>query len=69
MRTAPSEPAALAVSVNGTALPEVPLASGDSWQEVTLDVPASLVSTKMTVSITVVKSETVLYHLWSVVGR
>jgi hypothetical protein len=69
IRTAPSEPAALSVRIDGTALPDVQLESGDSWQEASLDVPAALLAKKMTVSITVVKNETVLYHLWSVVGR
>jgi hypothetical protein len=69
VRTAPSEPAVLAVRVNGTSLPDVALASGDSWQEATLDVPAALAQEKMRVSITVVKNEMVLYHLWSVAGR
>ncbi|HVW28407.1 MAG TPA: hypothetical protein VHC69_23750 [Polyangiaceae bacterium] len=63
-RTAPSQSGALAIRVEGTSLPDVPLKSGDSWYEADIDVPPGLVQGRMTITITVLENEMVLYHLW-----
>jgi hypothetical protein len=69
VRTAPSQPAELAVRIDGTELPPVPLDSGDAWYEASIDVPDRLVEKDMTVVVTILKNELVLYHLWGVERR
>lgn len=64
VRTAPSQPGELAIRVDDAPLPNVQLRSGDSWYEAGIDVPARFVRKKMTVTLTVLRNETVLYHLW-----
>jgi len=69
IRTAPSQPSELAIRVNDVELPTVPLKSGDTWYEASVDVPGRLVKEDMTVVITVLKNEMVLYHLWGIEPR
>jgi hypothetical protein len=64
VRTAPSQPGELGVRIDDTPLPNVQLRPGDSWYEAGIDVPERRVRKKMTITITVLGNEMVLYHLW-----
>jgi hypothetical protein len=69
IRTAPSQSGELSVRIDDQELARVPLRSGDTWHEASLDVPASLTKDELSIAITVQQNEMVLYHLWGVEQR
>jgi hypothetical protein len=64
VRTAPAQPAALRVTVDGKPAGEIPLEAGDAWHEGRLTVPAALMRPAMRLRLEARTGEVIVYHLW-----
>lgn len=69
IRTAPSQSGELAVRIDDEPPTRVPLTQGDTWQDTSLAVPERLGGHDLSIAITVLRNEMVLYHLWGVERR
>jgi hypothetical protein len=68
-RVAPPQTAVLAVAIDGSELGELRIESGEQWTHPDLIIPAARVRPRISVRISGVKNERIVYHLWAVQTR
>lgn len=64
VRTAPPQPATLALRVGASPVVPREVPASDAWQELSFDIPAAASGSAVPVSMKVERSEVVVYHAW-----
>lgn len=65
MRLAPAQPATVRLLDDRGELARLPLTPGDTWQHLSLMIPADRVRRDLTITLTTVDLDTTIYHLWA----